>query len=208
VSDTLAEPTFEPGERWIPVDKRWFGMDRRTILPAAIVMAVVVVMTLVLPGVRDAMRYDDEVVGGDVMGLDLGVTFVPEPGWGITSGVRTRTPLAGGAYPPDATVVDGSAALHVQSDTFAGDANALLDQFEKISGLEPTSDRVTITNVNGDTGVLEEASGATRQTLVVAYVFDGIGVLAVASAPADPGSAETDAMSRMITSIHADGGTK
>ncbi|MER5837642.1 hypothetical protein ABT116_44625, partial [Streptomyces sp. NPDC002130] len=45
---------YEPDDRWVPVDRRWFGLDRTTILPAAIVLAVAIVMSIVIPQINDA----------------------------------------------------------------------------------------------------------------------------------------------------------
>jgi len=210
VTDTLAESKYEPDERWIPVDRRWFGLDRRTVAPTLLVLALAFVTAVVLPVTDSFVDYHDQVAGGDVMELSYGVTFVPEPGWGITAGVRTGDPLAGGAYPPNAAVADGSASLTVQSDTFDGDANALLDRLEVTSGVldgdvAVTSERVTVTNDSGDPGVLEEIGGSTTQGLLVAYVFDGVGVVVTATAPADPSTADADAVARMVTSVRPEG---
>lgn len=206
----VREPDFEPDERFIPVDRRWFGMDRRTVAPTLVVLALVFVTAIVLPTVDDVIGYDDEVVAGDVMGLDNGVTFVPEPGWGITRGVRTGSPIAGGAYPDSASVADGSTALTVVTDTFGGDANALMDQWETASGVLDgdvgvVSERTTITTDAGQTGVLEEVAGTTTEGLLVTFVADGVGVAAKVTATADPTPAETDAVARMISSIRMNG---
>ncbi|MBU8820886.1 hypothetical protein KL864_34025 [Mycolicibacterium goodii] len=120
--------SFEPGERWIPADRRWLGLDRRTVAPALAVVALVVVMDGVLPAVNDGVGYHDEVAAGDVIAIDGGVTFVPEPGWGITSGVRLGDAPADGTYPDTATVVRGDISLTVHTDTFHGDVDELLTQ--------------------------------------------------------------------------------
>jgi hypothetical protein len=212
MTDTLAGSKYEPDERWIPVDRRWFGMDRRTIAPAISVLALAFVMCIVLPGVDEFIGYDDEVAAGDVIGLDGGVTFVPEPGWGITSGVRMGSPLAGGAYPQTATVADGDVTLTVKVDNFDGDAGELLDQVETTGGgvlggdTMVMSDRSTITSDSGDPGVVEEIGSLTTDGLLVAYTFDGVGVVAIALGPDDPSPDETDAVTRMITSIRPDQG--
>jgi hypothetical protein len=210
MTDTLAGSKYEPDERWIPVDRRWFGMDRRTIAPTVVVLALVFVTAVLLPLVNEFTDYHDEVVGGDVMELNFGVTFVPEPGWGITAGVRTTNPLAGGLYPEEAAVADGSSALTVKTDSFDGDANALLDQLESTTAglaedMSITSERVSITSDSGETGVLEQLSGASTQALLVAYVIDGVGVAVTATAPADASSDDIDAVARMITSVRMDG---
>ncbi|WP_422747812.1 hypothetical protein ACN27E_07280 [Mycobacterium sp. WMMD1722] len=212
ITDILAQSTFEPDERWIPVDRRWLGFDRRSIGPAVTVLALAFVMSIVLPNIDDFIGYDDEVAAGDVIGLDGGVTFVPEPGWGITSGVRIGSPQAGGGYPQSATVADGDVTLTVKVDNFDGDASALLDQVETTGGgvldgdTTVMSERATVTSDSGDSGVVEEIGTLTTDGLLVAYVFDGVGVVAVALGPDDPSSDETDAVHRMITSIRGDKG--
>ncbi|HKI41092.1 MAG TPA: hypothetical protein VKA66_12040, partial [Mycobacterium sp.] len=72
----------------MPADQRWFGLDRRTIAPTLTVFALAFVMSVVLPLVNAAIPYRDLIRAGDVMELQGDVTFVPDAGWGITSGVR------------------------------------------------------------------------------------------------------------------------
>ena len=127
---TDTRPRYEPDETFVPADRRWLGLDRRTLAPTLVVFALAFVMTVVLPIIDVAISYDDKVIPGDVLAVDGDVTFVPEPGWGITAGVRQGAAPAGGQYPPKATVVDGGVTFTVRSATFHGDANALLDQIK------------------------------------------------------------------------------
>src|ERR1700761_4148215 len=99
---TAMAPRFEPDERWVPADQRWLGLDRRTIGPTLVVFALVFVMSVVLPVINAEVPYDDIVKAGDVLELQGDVTFVPEAGWGITSGVRAGH-LPAGDYPSTAT---------------------------------------------------------------------------------------------------------
>jgi len=48
-SSTASAPRFEPDERWVPADTRFFGPDRRTIAPTLAVFALSVVTSVVLP---------------------------------------------------------------------------------------------------------------------------------------------------------------
>ena len=88
VSSAASAPRFEPDEGWVPADERRFGLDRRTLRPTLAVFALVFIMSVVLPVMDAAVPYHDIVRAGDVMELDGNVTFVPEAGWGITSGLR------------------------------------------------------------------------------------------------------------------------
>jgi hypothetical protein len=101
-TDESAASRFEPDDRWVPADQRLFGLDRRTIAPTLAVFALAFVMSVVLPLVNAAVSYRDVVKAGDVIELQGDVTFAPEAGWGITSGVRAgHAPLSGahGAFP-------------------------------------------------------------------------------------------------------------
>ena len=78
---TTSAPRFEPDQRWVPADTRFFGVDRRTIAPTLAVFALAVVMSVVLPVINATALYHDTVKAGDVIELEGDVTFVPEAGW-------------------------------------------------------------------------------------------------------------------------------
>ncbi len=206
---------FEPDETFVPADRRWLGLDRRTVAPTVLVFALAFVMTVVLPIVDVAVSYDDKVVAGDVLAVDGGVTFVPEPGWGVTSGVRLGSAPAGGNYPPKATVVDGATTFTVRSAPFRGDANALLDQIASTTnalsgdrGIRVSGDRSTVTTAAGQSGVVTEIAGPRSRGVLVAFVFEDYGVQAVAVEPTDSADSPGEAVRRMITSIRRDGEAK
>lgn len=47
---------FEPPETWIPADRRWWGLDRRTVAPALVVFGLALVLAGVIPAAElDAM---------------------------------------------------------------------------------------------------------------------------------------------------------
>ncbi|MBO0676653.1 hypothetical protein JRC04_04140 [Mycolicibacterium sp. S2-37] len=203
---------YEPDERWIPVERRWLGVDRRTVAPALAVLGLAFVTTVALPVADGFVDYRDEVVAGDVIELDGGVTFVPEPGWGITAGVRAGQPAADGTYPPLATLVDGDVVFAVQSDTFAGDAKALLEQLAatpevlNAGQLQIIGERTSVTTDAGNAGVMVPVATPDGEGVLAAFVLDGQGVTALAIQPPTVTPAETDAISQMVTSIRHDGG--
>lgn len=203
-------PDYEPDETFVPADLRWLGLDRRTIAPAVLVLALAFVMAVILPVIDEAVSYDDKVVAGDVLAVDGDVTFVPEPGWGITSGVRLGAGPAGG-YPPKATVVDGGVTFTVRSALFDGDANALLDRIKTTTdalqgddGIRITGDRSTVSTDSGHSGVITHLTGPLSRGVLAAFVFDDYGVQAIAIEPADSTGAPDEAVTRMITSIRRD----
>lgn len=205
-----ADPTrhYEPDDRWVPVDRRWFGLDRSTFPPAAIVLAFAIVMSVILPAINDSVSYDDEVVAGDVMELDGAITFAPAVGWDITSGVRaTDTPVSG-LYPARATVTGSGASFTVRTAPFTGDARTLLEQIKETSDALATeeSPRVTgapvhVTTHSGDRGVISRFSSSTADGVIAAFVFDGTGVEVVATGPAEVDHRIPEDIARMIVSI-------
>ncbi|MGO9154635.1 hypothetical protein [Mycobacterium sp.] len=203
---------YEPADGWVPADQRWFGLDRRTIAPTLTVFALAFVMSVVLPLVNAAIPYRDLVRAGDVMELQGDVTFVPDAGWGITSGVRAGQGPRSGEYPDRATVVNGDTTFAVRTAPFRGDANALLDQIEKTTdalnrgrGIHVTGQHTTIVTDQGKRGATARITGPQKSGLIAAFVFDGRGVEAEATEGSGDGPEPTAAVIRMIHSISRGG---
>ena len=114
----------------MPADERRFGLDRRTLRPTLAVFVLVFIMSVVLPVINAAVPFHDIVRAGDVVELEGNVTFVPEVGWGITSGLREGHGPISGQYPAEATIEDGALKFTVRTGPFHGDAGQLLDQIE------------------------------------------------------------------------------
>jgi hypothetical protein len=203
-----APPRFEPADGWVPADQRWCGMDRRTLVPTLTVLALAFVMSVVLPLVNAAIPYHDLVRAGDVLELEGDVTFVPDPGWGITSGVRAGQGPLSGEYPDHATVVDGDMTFTVRTALFHGDANALLDQIEKTTdalnrgrGVHVTGRHTTMVTDHGMRGMTARIIGPQRDGVIAAFVFGGRGVEAEATGRSDGAPEPTAAAIQMIRSI-------
>jgi hypothetical protein len=205
-------PRFEPDERWVPADERWFGLDRRTIRPTLAVFTLAFVMSVVLPVVDATVPYHDIVKPGDVLELEGDVTFVPEAGWGITSGLRAGHAPLSGQYPATATVEDGAIKFTVRTGQFHGDANQLLDQIETTSealnrgrGVHVTGAPTSIATDAGKQGARVRVTGPHTAGIIAAFVFGGRGVEAVATGPSDVGAEPTATVLRMISSISQTG---
>jgi hypothetical protein len=211
-TDKSSVPRFEPDEAWVPADERLFGLDRRTIPPTLTVLALVIVMSVVLPIVNAMVPYDDIVKAGDVVELEGDVTFVPEVGWGITSGVRAGAAPLSGEYPATATVENGQLKFMVRTGQFHGDANKLLDQIETTSdalnrgrSVHVTGTHTTIVTDRGNEGATARVTGPQTGGVIAAFVCDGRGVEAVATGPSDTGRESTAAVFGMIRSISCPG---
>ena len=209
VSPAASAPRFEPDEGWVPADERRFGLDRRTLRPTLAVFGLVFVMSVVLPVINATVPYHDIVRPGDVMQIEGDVTFVPEAGWGVTSGVRTGHAPISGQYPASATVEDGALKFTVRTGPFHGGADQLVDQIEATSdalnqgrGVHITGTPATIMTAAGKQGATVRVTGPHTAGLIAAFVFDGRGVEAVATGPTDAGPEPSAAVLRMIGSIN------
>jgi len=215
MAPAAVSPRFEPDERWVPADERWFGLDRRTIRPTLAVFALAFVMSVVLPIVDATVPYRDIARAGDVLELEGDVTFVPEAGWGITSGLRAGHAPLSGEYPATATVEDGAIKFTLRTGQFHGDTDQLLDQIEATSealnrgrGVQITGAPKTIVTDQGKQGATVRVTGPHTTGLIAAFMFGARGVEAVATGPSDAGSEPTATVLRMIRSISHGGEDK
>lgn len=173
--------------RWVPADRRWWGVDRRTVLPAVIVLIIAAVMHWALPWVNDRVPYRETVPAGQTMSLRHDVLFTPPAGWGISGGVLTGDPEAGGSYPESATVFDGASSISVQSGRFEGTPASLLKEIETVdaaTGTRALRSTVTpITTATGVRGVISEFRDVRSDGAIAAFVADGVGVEFIISTP-------------------------
>jgi hypothetical protein len=211
-ASAAAQPRFEPDERWVPADERWFGLDRRTIRPTLAVFALAILMSVVLPVIDATVPYHDIVKAGDVLQVEGNVTFVPEAGWGITDGLRAGHAPLSGEYPATATVEDGAMKFTVRTGQFHGDARQLLDQIETTSealnrgrGVRVTGAPTTLVTEQGKLGASVRVTGPHTAGIIAAFVFGTRGVEAVATGPSDGGSASAATVLQMIASISQTG---
>ena len=203
-------------------ERRFLGIDRKTIAPALLVLALALVMSVVLPAIDARTPYRDAVRKGDVAELAGGITLAPTPGWDLASGAlvgRTRSSVGDTAQ---TELVDGSVDFFVQAAPFAGTSSALLTRINRINAdlsrargrAAALSNRYAVTTRQGISGVGEDFVGLARQGSVVAFVFRSReppagsqgqvireGVEIVVSGPSGAISRRRDDIVRMIRSI-------
>jgi hypothetical protein len=208
VSPAASAPRFEPDERWVPADERRFGLDRRTLRPTLAVFALVILMSVVLPVINASVPYHDIARAGDVVELEGDVTFAPEAGWGITSGLRAGHAPLSGQYPATAVVEDGALKFTLRTGPFHGDTMQLIDQIEATSealnrgrGVRINGTPTTVITTQGKEGASVHVTGPHTSGVIAAFVFGDRGVEAVATGPSDAGAEPSVAVSRMIDSI-------
>jgi hypothetical protein len=203
-------------------ERRIAGIDRRTVGPALLVLALAVLMSIVLPRINSEVEYSNAVHKGDVVQLANGITLVAAPGWNLASGAlvgHTRSTVGSTA---STELLHGGVALSVQAAPFDGTASALLARIDEINAdlgrvrgrAYQTTDRYAVTTRQGVVGVAEDFVGVTRHGSVVAFVFRspgeppssqgqaaGEGVEIVVSGPSDTMSLRRDDIVSMIRSI-------
>ncbi|MFD4327252.1 hypothetical protein ACFWQC_21605 [Nocardioides sp. NPDC058538] len=184
-------PTVEAPPDWVPVERRWLGMDRRTLLPAGVVALLVAITFWVLPGVDSLVAVDDPIKAGDVIQVGRSVGFDPAVGWNLESGLRSGSATSG-TYPDSATLTKDGVTFTVTTGEFDGSATALLAQLRKNNGkLGPNAldlqsgTAATFRTASEITGVIARFSTTTVEGLLGALVSDGQGIEVTVYGPAD-----------------------
>jgi hypothetical protein len=197
-----------PSGDWVPVERRWLGLDWRTIAPALVVLALGILIARAIPAIDSATPYDDEVLRGDVIGIEHGVRFVPPTGWDITEGRRVRDETRSGDFTESAAVEDGDTEFWITAAAFSGDANALLAQLEEIDekrtddrGRHTTGPARAVQTCSGIDGVRKRYSGTNTDGLLAAFVADGVGIRVVMTTRPGQLDGRRNQFDRMIASI-------
>ena len=201
--------TEHPPPGWVPVDQRFAGFDRRTAVPALLLVVVTLLLHFAIPAVDDATAFNDPVRPGEVMALSGDVTITPIEGWNVESGLRTGQSAN---PPPGARLVHGDIGLTVGTGTFSGDSRALLDQIMKSqSSLGGSAERkavsapVQITSARGEHGMMVRFRGASSEDVLVAFARNGTGVKIMVRGPSGTSGVESEDITSMIKSLNFEG---
>ena len=159
-------------EGWVPVEKRWLGLDKRTLTPAIVVAAIAILLTFVVPLIDRVVPQDDPILAGQRLDLGGGIVVTPPVGWelenGIRVGDRTTVPVTAGSA--DAAFAGDGVSINVHVAAFTGDTTALLDQVEVVDNAVG-GQRRTVPAQGGITGLAETYTGVGGEALVAAYTF-------------------------------------
>lgn len=196
---------------WVPVDRRWLGLDRRTLLPALVVFAIAILLRSIIPLIDQAVPGDTVIKAGQRLNLNDGLTVAPPAGWQLSDGILVgANSVQPGAGSPTAAFSTGGVSVQIQVAKFAGDANALLDQLNSNDVKEgdrrdvtASGDRATITATGGVTGVSEGFGSTSGDGILAAYTFaDGRGLVISVTGTGNQLSAhaaQIDAVLRSVT---------
>jgi hypothetical protein len=197
-------------------ERRIAGIDRWTIGPSLLVLALAVFSSVVLPWLDARTEYSDVLEQGDVVQLTGAITLVPAPGWLLASGAlagETRSTVGSTGY---TELVRGNVRFVVETAPFDGTASALLTRIDEINGAirrakgrtAQTTGRYAVTTREGVTGVAEDFVGVSRSGSIVAFVFAGAQSTTSEGQPTDEGveivvSGPETALSRRRDEIHS-----
>jgi hypothetical protein len=194
---------------WIPVEQRRLGLDRRSLLPALVVLVIAVALRTGFPVIDSAVAGHEVVRAGDRINLDRGLTVTPPVGWqvvdGLLVGARTVEPGAGS---PEATLTQNGVSAQVRVAPFSGDANALLDQIDRNAGRSgdhpayTDGSRGAVTAAGGLVGVVENHTDTSGDGITAAYALpDGRGLVIQVTGAGNQLSAHTGQISAMLRSV-------
>ncbi|MFI5694252.1 hypothetical protein ACIA58_20555 [Kribbella sp. NPDC051586] len=155
---------------WVPVEQRWFGLDRRTFTAGFTALGIALLLIYGLQGLNAAIPWHNEIRAGQVLDLGGGATAVPPVGWQLEQGT-----LVGGAGASatglQVLLAQGGATIELIGTTYDGSATAFLDQVHRSQGSPPgvTSARGSLTTDSGLVGVVESGSGPSGDGVDVAF---------------------------------------
>jgi hypothetical protein len=196
--------------------RRPLGIDRRTVKPSLLVLALALLMSVVLPFINSKTPYPHPVRRGEIVQLANGITLVPTAGWDLSTGAllgHTRSPVGDTAT---TQLVVGSVEFDVQTAPFSGTPSALLRRVKKINaeldhqrGSGTATPSYPVKTRQGVVGVGQDFAGVGRQGSVVAFVFalrgqgPGEGVEIVVAGPNGPIARVRNDIVAMVRGIRA-----
>jgi hypothetical protein len=200
----------------VPVEHRFFGLDRRTLPFALAALAVWLLWTVVLPWVDERVPWNDTIAAGERIRLTDDVTFAPAPGWGLIRGLRTTDRTSSGQTSTgQVELTDDGVLFLAERGAWSGTPRGLLDQITKITsteagrdGFELSTRPTTIQTASGADGVLAGFKTPRSEGLIAAFVFGGDGLQIQVVGPPAQLADRGEEIGRMIASIREETGAR
>ena len=191
----------------VPVENRRWGLDKRSLVPAAVVVGIWLLWTVAVPHLDAAIDQDDPVRVGDRFALTDDLAITAPSGWNVVDGFRT-TALPARGPTGSGTFSNGAVTVAVTVQDFNGTANELLEQIDKVTsatgtieGFHVTEGRSHVTTDSGLVGVAESYTGLDADGTIAAFVSDGAGVEVLVSGHPAQKSTAAQQVTEMIESI-------
>ncbi len=193
----------------VPVEHRFFGLDRRTLPYALAAVAVWALWTIVLPWIDNQVAFDDPVRAGQRIALTDDVSFAPAVGWGVQRGLRTTDVTKSGQKATQSVVLTTNGVIfQALRGAWKGTPRALLDQITKITSTEAGRDGfslstrpTSIQTSSGSDGVLAGFRTPRTEGLIAAFVFGDQGLQIQVVGSPDQLEHHSEEIGRMISSI-------
>ena len=163
----MAVSSEQTPQDWVPVEHRWFGLDRRTFPAGLITLAIALVLIYGLPALNAAIPWHNEIKAGQVLDLGNGATAVPPVGWQLESGSLTGAK----ATSLQVKLASGGATIELTGTSYDGTAAAFLDQVERSDGDSPgvSGRRGTLTTGTGLVGVVDSRTSTAGDGIDTAF---------------------------------------
>lgn len=198
-------------ERRVPVERRWLGLDRRSVPYALVSLAVIALWAWVMPWVSAQVAWDDPTQPGEALQVTDATTLSPAPGWGVVSGLRTTDDTRDGTRATEQLIlVKDGVVFSVLQGPFTKSPTLLLDQAEKITGTggdgyHVTSEVRPVTTVSGIRGAAQDFTTTRNVGTITTFVVEDTGIeIQVVGARAQV-AALSDEIEAMIASLSAEG---
>ena len=205
--EPIDKPATGSGPEKVPVDERWAGLDRRSLLPAGVVIGIWLLWTVAVPHLDAAVDQDDPVRVGDRFAITDDLAITAPSGWNVENGFRT-TALPSRGPTGGATFARGAVTVTISAQDYDGTAIELLEQIEKVTsatgsidGFHVTEGRSQMTTNSGLVGVAESYTAVDSDGMIAAFVSDGTGVEVLVSGQPSQKSATAHQVTEMIESL-------
>ena len=203
-----AKQETRPHRERVPVEHRFGGLDRRSFVPALVVVGIWLLWAVALPHLDGAIDHDDQVQAGERFAISEDLAITPPPGWSVIDGFRTSDVPATGS--DGATFSNGTVTVYVDTDDYTGTPSDLLEQIDKVTSatgtvesFHVTDGRATVSTSSGLTGVSESYTGRGFEGTITAFVSDGTGIEIMSAGQPDQKAAASRQIAHMIDSIGA-----
>ena len=189
--------TFSPTERRHTA----LGIDRSTIRPAALILAVVLFFVIAVPAVNALVQRSSPIGVGTVYPVGMDITFTPDSTWSYGEGAQGAALTQNG----EASVTNTGVTFDVNTGgwdrTLTEFNTTMTDQVKADDDLVGTASSTTVTTPQGVPGILTTYQGGTTTAMTYAFVHEGAAVQVVVRGPATAVAHELDGVRRMVDSI-------
>ena len=197
----------------MPVEHRWWGLDRRSVPYAAVGFVVLALWAWVVPWVAEQVPWDDPVRAGETFQVTEDVTMTGQPGWDVISGLRTTDRTRSGQTAADQLVlVKKGTVLAIDQGPFSSTPQRLLRQAERLTGAGGSGFHVAgtvrdVTTDSGLRGVAQDYSTSQGVGTLTAFVVDDVGMEIEVFGPREQAPAVSDEVAEMIDSLREEDGS-